>query len=94
MDSHLKPGGPRVLTVFVYLTDVEEGGGTRFDWFDMQVMPKMGRVTIWPSVLDEDPQSIDKRTDHEAMPVIKGQKFGANAWLHLRNFKKADEMDC
>merc|ERR1712130_5188 len=56
--------GPRILTWFMYLSDVEEGGATNF--------PKLGRVVFWPSVLDEDPTSIDTRTYHEAQPVIKG----------------------
>ncbi len=29
----------------------------------------------------------DDRTYHEALPVVKGMKFGANAWLHLRDVK-------
>ena len=34
--------------------------------------------------------SIDDRTYHEALLVEKGLKYGANAWLHLRNFKDDD----
>lgn len=71
----------------MYLNDVEEGGETRFDDLgdsrDLVVTPKLGRVVIWPSVKDEDPFLRDPRTFHEALPVTKGIKFGANAWFHL-----------
>ena len=50
-------------------------------------MPKRGRVLIWPSVLDDDPNEKDDRTDHQALPVEAGKKYGANAWLHMRDFK-------
>lgn len=70
--------GVRILTVFLYLNDVEAGGGTNFPKLDVTVMPKRGRVLLWPSVLDEDPNSKDPRTDHQALPVEKGIKFGAN----------------
>ena len=88
-------GGPRILTAFMYLSDVEEGGETRFDWADnLVVKPKAGRLALWPSVLNDDPSQIDERTQHEAMPVVRGTKYGANAWLHLRNWDTASEMGC
>lgn len=68
--------------VFLYLSDVEEGGGTRFNSQKITVQPKQGRAVIWPSVLDEDPNKKDSRTGHEALPVIKGVKYAANAWVH------------
>mmetsp|Transcript_21995 Transcript_21995/g.54352 ORF Transcript_21995/g.54352 Transcript_21995/m.54352 type:complete len:125 (-) Transcript_21995:298-672(-) len=86
--------GVRILTVFLYLNDVEEGGGTRFTDLDMIVAPKTGRVLIWPSTLDARPNDKDRRTHHEAMPVIKGIKYGANAWIHQRNFKEPHAKAC
>ena len=70
-----------MLTVFLYLNDVEEGGETKFNRLDKVVTPKRGRAVIWPSVQNMDPHTIDPRTSHEAMPVIKGIKYGANAWV-------------
>jgi prolyl 4-hydroxylase len=87
------------MTVYIYLNDVEEGGGTRFPRLGLTgksrllffankvndfglkdhlstVTPKRGRVVLWPSVLDEDPDKKDPRTIHEAMKVIKGVKYG------------------
>jgi len=90
-------GGPRILTVFLYLNDVEDGGETRFTYESLNnltVAPKRGAALIWPSVLDSDLEEIDERTFHTALPVKKGLKFGANAWLHLRNHSAAMEIDC
>ena len=70
------------------------GGGTRFPLLDITVQPKKGNAVLWPSVVDEDIEKKDFRTDHEALPVIKGVKFGANAWIHTRNYREAEANDC
>lgn len=88
------PCGVRILTLFIYLNDVEAGGGTDFPLLDLTVMPKKGNALLWPSVLDQAPESKDGRTDHQALPVEKGIKYGANAWIHSRDFKKAFGMNC
>jgi prolyl 4-hydroxylase len=64
------------MTVFLYLNEVEEGGGTEFPKLGLTVYPKRGRALIWPSVKDEDPDQPDPRTDHGALPVLKGVKYG------------------
>jgi prolyl 4-hydroxylase len=86
--------GVRTLTVFLYLNDVEAGGGTDFPNLGLTVMPKRGKAVIWPSVLDSDPNQKDGRTEHQALPVEKGIKYGANAWLHQRNFKEVFHRSC
>jgi prolyl 4-hydroxylase len=75
--------GVRILTVFLYLSDVEEGGGTHFNSQNITIQPKMGRAVIWPSVLDKDPNRKDFRTGHEALPVIKGVKYAANGTFYF-----------
>jgi len=82
-----RQAGPRVLTFFLYLNDVEEGGGTRFPLLDLTVMPKKGKALLWPNVPDSNANVRDDQTKHEALPVEKGIKYGANAWIHLRDFK-------
>ena len=96
IDFHLqRKQGPRVLTVFLYLNDVEEGGGTNFPLLNnMTVLPKRGRALIWPSVFDENPNEKDPRTDHQALAVEKGVKYGANAWIHQRDFKEPFARAC
>ncbi len=52
--------GPRILTFFLYLNDVEEGGGTGLrigpdeDQY-MVVSPKKGKALLWPSALNFNP---------------------------------------
>ncbi len=79
-----RQNGVRILTVFLYLNEVEAGGGTNFPQLDLTVYPKLGRVLLWPSVLDEDPHAKDFRTDHQALPVEKGIKYGKWLWKDIR----------
>mmetsp|Transcript_26831 Transcript_26831/g.44727 ORF Transcript_26831/g.44727 Transcript_26831/m.44727 type:complete len:316 (-) Transcript_26831:250-1197(-) len=91
----LRKQGVRTLTIFLYLNDVELGGGTNFPLLNnMTVMPKKGKALIWPSVKNEDPHAKDPRTDHQALPVEKGVKYGANAWVHQRDFKEPFARAC
>lgn len=87
--------GPRLLTFFMYFNEVEEGGGTRFPKLDnLTVEPRLGRVLVWPSVLDEDLYREDQRTWHEALPVFRGEKYAANAWIHTRDFQTPFDHGC
>ena len=96
------PQGPRVLTFFMYLNDPEAGGETRFpsipspdgDPKGLTVSPKLGHAILWPSTLDAEPMAADERTDHEAMPVHAGIKYGANMWIHQFSFKPPSERGC
>jgi Uncharacterized iron-regulated protein len=88
--------GPRILTFYLYLSDVEEGGGTKLDQINggLVVQPKKGRALLWPSVLDRDPSQKDGRTTHQALPVEKGTKYGANTWVHLYNVIETQKRGC
>jgi len=89
-----RPCGVRILTYYMYLSDVEEGGGTNFPRVDATVTPKKGRAVLWPSVFNDDPNTKDTRADHQALPVVQGVKYGANAWIHQRDFKGANKIGC
>lgn len=89
-----RPFGPRIITVFLYLNDVEEGGATAFPNLGFEVTPAKGKVLLWPSVQDANPQLIDIRTRHGAINVTKGIKYAANAWLHQGDFKSAHAKGC
>ena len=41
------------------------------------------QALLWPSVLDDDPNLRDDRTDHESVAVGSGVKYSANYWLHM-----------
>lgn len=82
------PCGPRTFTFFVYLTDVEEGGGTSFPKLELAVQPKRGRAVLFQDTRDSDPEFSEVRTEHEALPVTKGLKRGLNVWLYQYEFKR------
>lgn len=86
--------GPRILTLFLYLNTVEAGGETEFTGLGIKVAPKKGRALLWPNVLDEDPMAKDARTQHQALDLLAGSKFGANAWFHIRDFKTPNRNHC
>jgi len=86
--------GPRIATFFLYLSDVEEGGETHFPHLNLTFTPKRGRALLWPNVLDFDPFSPDPRTEHQAMPVVKGIKFAANIWAHQHDWVGPASRGC
>lgn len=85
--AHWTPQGVRVLTLFVYLSDVTAGGGTKFNDLGKIVTPKLGRAVLWPSVIEKDMLTGEPNTHHEALPVDEGVKYAANLWIHLYDFK-------
>ena len=92
-----RPQGVRILTVFLYLNEPEAGGGTNFPTLGssgITVIPRKGSVLLWPSVMNDDPNANDDRTHHQALTVEKGLKYGANAWVHQRDFKTPNDNQC
>lgn len=86
--------GPRILTFFLYLSDVTEGGETHFPSLNITIKPKKGSAVLWPSTYNENLHLMDERTYHEAKAVVKGQKYAANAWIHLYNYEIPDLFGC
>jgi len=89
--------GVRIYTLFTYLNDVPEGGATRFTDLPggpVTFQPQKGKAVLWPSVLADEPHTIDPRTHHEALPVTAGEKFGANFWIHQYDFKNTHAKGC
>lgn len=86
--------GPRILTMFLYLSDVEEGGHTEFPLLGLSVKPKKGMALLWPGVHNHNTHEIDRRTTHTARPVIKGRKYAANSWIHMNDFVLPNLWGC
>lgn len=86
--------GTRVLTFFMYLSNVDIGGQTRFNNLGIEVTPRKGSALIWPNVLVSSPDEADNRTFHEAVAVEKGTKLSANFWVHRYNFQHFLERRC
>ena len=76
------PEGARVLTLLMYLDDVEEGGETAFPDLGIEVAPKKGKAVLWPSVANENTSMTELFTFHQARPVVRGSKHVANVWIH------------
>jgi prolyl 4-hydroxylase len=79
--------GNRLRTVLVYLNDVIEGGGTGFDSLNeydgtVIVEPKMGKMVVFNNVNDDG--SLNRKSRHAGLPVIKGEKWAFNLWLRER----------
>ena len=92
---HNRVGAGRILTAFLYLNDVAEGGQTRFPKVPddaartkkparapfLSFRPRRGTLLLWPNALDDDPWTNNAFAEHEAMAVDEGIKYGANLWL-------------
>jgi prolyl 4-hydroxylase len=69
----------RLVTIFVYVNDVESGGETWFPRANVKVVPRAGRAVVWQNVLANG--EPDVRTIHAGLVVNKGVKYGLNMWL-------------
>ncbi|EOD33508.1 hypothetical protein EMIHUDRAFT_455799 [Emiliania huxleyi CCMP1516] len=64
-----------------YMNDVPGGGATTFPNLPsgpVTFLPQRGKAVLWPS----------------ALPVTKGEKFGANFWIHQYDFKTPYAKGC
>ncbi|WKY00171.1 hypothetical protein Q1695_014771 [Nippostrongylus brasiliensis] len=74
--------GNRVATVLFYMTEPLYGGGTVFTDVKSAVLPTKNDALFWYNLYkygDGDP-----RTRHAACPVLIGQKWVTNKWVHER----------
>lgn len=85
--------GPRLLTMFHYLSDVEDGGQTAFAGADssgrtqrLAVTPQKGKMILWanmqPNWRFSDPAAV-----HSALPVRRGRKLAGTLWIHASGFR-------
>jgi prolyl 4-hydroxylase len=82
--KHLERGGQRVATIIMYLSDVEEGGGTSFPNIGLQVQPKKGCAVFFANT--DAYRMPDPQTLHAGEPVARGVKFIATKWLRERAY--------
>jgi prolyl 4-hydroxylase len=83
--KHLERGGQRVATIVMYLSDVEEGGGTSFPKIGLQVQPKKGCAVYFANT--NAAGEVDHNTLHAGEPVERGIKYVATKWLREGEFK-------
>ena len=64
----------RIFVFLTYLNDVEEGGETRFDHYNLNIVPKKGKTIIWPA---------EWTHAHSGGVVTKGNKYVITGWMNF-----------
>ncbi|XP_066927149.1 prolyl 4-hydroxylase subunit alpha-2-like [Clytia hemisphaerica] len=72
--------GNRIATLMYYLSDVEAGGGTAFTFGKTTVYPSKGDAVFWWNLKQNG--KVDESSKHAGCPVLMGQKWIANWWIH------------
>uniref|UniRef100_H2ZF12 procollagen-proline 4-dioxygenase n=1 Tax=Ciona savignyi TaxID=51511 RepID=H2ZF12_CIOSA len=73
------PEGRRIATFLIYLSEVQEGGGTAFVEAGVTAKPIKGSAVFWYNMYPSG--DIDIRTFHGACPVMIGNKWASNKWI-------------
>jgi hypothetical protein len=67
------PGMQRIFSCILYLNDVEDGGETYFNKFDISIKPKSGRMVLFPA---------NFVYTHEAKTPKSNDKFAIVTWFN------------
>ncbi|KAL7458159.1 hypothetical protein ACHAWC_009730 [Mediolabrus comicus] len=102
VSSLWKPAGPRVLSLFIFLSGVkddddnDEGGGLGFPYLDwLSINPRKGMAVLWPNVKNDDLWTMDPRMKFEYFDGGgREMHFGAMAHVRLYNYTDAHLRGC
>lgn len=75
--------GNRIATWLTYMSDVDAGGATVFPYIGVKLFPKKGAAAFWYNLYRNGDGIYDTR--HAACPVLVGQKWVSNKWIHERS---------
>ena len=80
----LENGGNRLLTILLYLNDVEHGGWTQFPHIMANIVPSIGTGILFRNT---DAQNLQLRESlHAGLPVIDGEKWIASIWIREKAY--------
>ncbi|XP_026099428.1 prolyl 4-hydroxylase subunit alpha-1-like, partial [Carassius auratus] len=71
----------RIATFLIYMSDVEIGGATVFPDVGVVLKPKKGSAVFWFNLRKNG--NVDLNTKHAGCPVLRGNKWVANKWIHV-----------
>ena len=84
--------GDMIATFMGWLSNVEAGGGTAFDYPDYEqlVQPTKGSAAFWFDLNAKG--SREQRSSHGGCPVMAGSKWILNKWIF--SFDQMDKFPC
>ena len=106
VSSLWKPAGPRVLSLFIFLSDFnnhdeDQSGGLGFPYLDwLSIKPQKGMAVLWPNVRSDDLWQLDPLTKFEYFPFqdngggSNNVHFGAMSHVRLYNYTDAYLRGC
>ena len=77
-------GGPRYMTLLIYLNDDYDGGETLFPKLNYKTSPKKGNAVLFYDT-DDNGKILDDSL-HGGNPVSNGMKWVCNKWVHKKEF--------
>ncbi|MCM3668627.1 2OG-Fe(II) oxygenase [Mesobacillus maritimus] len=73
---------PRISTLVMYLSDVEEGGETYFPKLGLSVSPQKGMAVYFEYFYNNE--TLNNLTLHGGAPVVIGDKWAATQWMRRK----------
>ena len=68
------PSMHRVFAWMTYLNDVEDGGETFFEHYNLKIKPEIGKTLIWPA---------EWTHSHKGEVLNNGLKYIITGWMHF-----------